>query len=116
MVPDHDIGDGVESHAQQAEFGRLRDDARPQCVKAEGFSAQAALSHARDACPAVQAGGGKYLLVYAGRQPVYALDMDNALRGRTEPCHQRRHPIGPAWGKGYSFFAPTMRTVEAARN
>jgi len=38
MILDHDIGDGVESHAQQAEFGRLRDDARPQCVDAEDFS------------------------------------------------------------------------------
>jgi hypothetical protein len=38
MVPDYDIGDRVESHAQQAEFGRLRDDARPQCVEAEDFS------------------------------------------------------------------------------
>ena len=29
MIPHHDIGDGVESHAQQAEFSRLRDNARP---------------------------------------------------------------------------------------
>ena len=37
MIPHHDIGDGVESHAQQAEFSRLRDNARPQYVEAGLF-------------------------------------------------------------------------------
>jgi hypothetical protein len=83
MITGHDIGDGVENHAQQAELSRLHDDARPQNVKAEDFSTRAALSHARDARPAAQAGGGKDVFIRAGRQPVYARDMDDALRGLT---------------------------------
>jgi hypothetical protein len=83
MITDHDIGDGVESHAQQAEFSRLRDIARPQYVEAEDFCTKAALTHARDACPAAQAGGSKDVFVRAGRQPVYAGDMDDAFRGLT---------------------------------
>jgi hypothetical protein len=35
MVSRHDIGDGVESHSQQAKFARLRDDARLECIEAE---------------------------------------------------------------------------------
>jgi hypothetical protein len=83
MITDYDIGDGVESHAQQAEFSRLRDDARPNYVEAEDFSTKAALGQARDARPAAQTGGGEDVFVRAGRQPVHARDMADALRGRT---------------------------------
>src|SRR5271155_1483834 len=114
MITDHDIGEGVESHTQQAEFSRLRDGARPNYVEAEDFSTKAALSRARDACPAAQAGGGKDVFVRAGRQPVYARDMDDALRGRTKPGYQHRHPIRPAWRKGYPLSAPTMHPVQVA--
>ena len=82
MITDRDIGDGVESHAQQAEFGRLRNDAGPEDIEAEDFVLEQHCGHARDACPAVQAGGGKDVLVRAGRQQVYVLDIDNAFRSR----------------------------------
>src|SRR5271170_7410081 len=114
MITDHDIGEGVESHTQQAEFSRLRDNAGSHYVEAEDFSTKAALSHDRDACPAAQAGSGEDVFVPAGRQPVYPRDIDDTLRSRIQPGYQHRHLIGPAWRKGYSLSAPTMHPVQVA--
>jgi len=63
MIPHQDMGDGVESHAQQARSPDCVMIPGLQCVEAEDFSRKNRNSPRSDACPAAQAGGGKVVFV-----------------------------------------------------
>src|SRR5450755_2927531 len=113
-MPPDGRDNGIERHAQQTEFA-CREVAAPVDRIETQRDSVAVLMDMSDAPPSPQAGGNANILVFAGRHPTDAGNVDNSIDGLAELRRKRRRILWPARRKALSRPAPEVRPRRCTR-